>query len=61
MLTPVSGSQQLTDPDDPNGNFDKPLTDLRPRVFSWSLADDRLVLTGEFGTVPVARPPRGVM
>ena len=56
-LTPVSGTQQLTDPGDPNGNFDKPLTDLRPRVFSWSLAGDRLVLTGEFGTVPFARPP----
>ena len=54
-LTPVSGSPHITDPGVPSGNVDKPLMDFTPGVHIWGLDDDRLVLTGEFGTVSYTR------
>ncbi len=62
-LTPESGVQTLHDPDSPSSSYDgRPLEDLSPETYTWSMQGDTLVLVGEFGTVayePVTQePPR---
>jgi hypothetical protein len=50
-LTPTSGTQSRRDPDDPAGDFDRPVTDLTAEQFTWWIADGHLVLEGEYGLV----------
>jgi hypothetical protein len=50
-LTPTGGTQSRRDPDDPAGDFDRPVTDLTAEQFTWWIADGHLVLEGEYGLV----------
>jgi hypothetical protein len=51
LLTPTGGTQTRRDPDDPAGDFDRPVTDLAPEQFSWWMDDGHLVLEGQYGVV----------
>jgi hypothetical protein len=51
-LTPVEGTQAMSDPDSPSSNFNKPLADFTPDQFIWALQDGRLILTNQRGSVP---------
>ncbi len=51
-LVPTSGTQSMSDPDAPSDNYtDRPLDDLTPDVYRWTVSDGSLWLDGEYGLV----------
>ena len=58
-LTPTSGTESMSDPDAPSASYtDRPLEDLTPDVFQWSLNGGSLWLNGKYGLVEF-RPATG--
>ena len=56
VVRPQSGVQSMHDPDSPSSSYDRrPLEDLSPETYTWSMQGDRLVLLGEYGAVPYER------
>jgi hypothetical protein len=52
QLAPTSGSQSMSDPDAPSASYtDRPLDDLTPDAFQWSLHGGSLWLNGKYGLV----------
>ncbi len=55
-VAPSRGAKSLSDPDSPPSNYrDRPLTDLEPEQYAFTLAGDRLTLTASRGTVVYQR------
>jgi hypothetical protein len=51
-LVPTSGTESLTDPDAPSDSYtDRPLADLTPDVYEWSMSGGSLWLDGQYGVV----------
>lgn len=52
QLEPTSGTQSMNDPDAPSSSYtDRPLEDLTPDAFKWSLKNGSLWLSGKYGLV----------
>ena len=55
-VRPVRGVKSLTDPDSPSSSYrDRPLTDLEPEPYTFSMSADRMTLTDANGSVAYAR------
>lgn len=55
-VTPSEGTTSLKDPDSPSSNYEnRPLTDLTPERYTYSLSGDRLTLTDGNGAVSYQR------
>jgi len=59
-LVPTSGTESMSDPDAPSDSYsDRPLDDLTPTGYQWSVSDGSLWLDGQYGLVefrPAAAP-----
>jgi hypothetical protein len=55
-VRPIRGVKSLSDPDSPSSGYkDRPLTDLEPEPYTFSVTADRMTLTDANGSVPYAR------
>ena len=51
-FAPTSGTESMSDPDAPSDSYtDRPLEDLTPDVYQWSVSGGSLWLDGQFGLV----------
>lgn len=51
-VVPASGTESMSDPDAPGANYnDRPLKDLTPAEYQWSMSDGSLLLDGQYGLV----------
>jgi hypothetical protein len=51
-LVPTSGTESMSDPDAPSDNYtDRPLEELTPDVYQWSVSGGSLWLDGQYGLV----------
>ena len=58
-VTPTAGREAMQDPDSPSSNYDRPLDDLSPEEFLWTIENGTLFLTGQYGTVAYKWTPEG--
>jgi len=51
-VVPTSGTESMSDPDAPSDSYtDRPLEDLTPNVYQWSVSGGSLWLDGQYGLV----------
>lgn len=55
VLTQERGREAMVDPESPSSNFDRPLSPLEQKIFTWSFDGALLELSGESGPITFQR------